>query len=184
MHNTVHELYIVICTVIIFYTWCAFLCFFLLITYSKAFCHSENMWMHGTNLWMMYMCIYTHTHIYIHKFIIYIYMRRQFHSTSALPMDNCLTPSYLSSRSRGRPHGFTRYCGKDSNFFLINNLSLNSWSSRPYNFHCTEQFLLTVSRDFRNNLMVSVLLPLVEVGTSQMRNLTTTSINFPFWLFL
>jgi len=113
---------------------------------------------------------------------------RQFYSTSALAMDNCLTPSYPSSRSRGRPHGFTGCCGKDRNFVLINNLYLNSWSSSPYDVHCTEQFLLTVSGEFRNNLMVSVLPPLVEFGTSQIRNrrknhLTTTSINFPFWLF-
>jgi hypothetical protein len=46
-----------------------------------------------------YVCEYVRSYIYIYIFIyLFIYVRRQFHSTSALPMDNCLTPRIHPSR--------------------------------------------------------------------------------------
>ena len=157
-------MYIVLCTLIIFYAWHAFLCFLCLwLTPNPSVIRKIPGCME-----LIYVCIYIYICVCV-CLCVCVCVCVWVTSVSlhvSLPMDNCLNPSYPSSRSRGKPHGFTGCCGKDSNFVLTNNLSLNFWSSRPYEFHCTEELLLTVSREWGNNLIFSVVLPWVEFGTS------------------
>ena len=61
------------------------LMFFVFMTYSKSFCHSENTWMHGTNLCMylyIYMCVCVCLCVCV---CVCVYEWRQFHSTSLYP---------------------------------------------------------------------------------------------------